>query len=134
MGFFLSCRSSSCVISKVELTNFTHLNATSFFFFQEWMPKKRRPSTDITTTLRQIQQIERFSKSTSTLADECFFFCCCLFLSFGLILPKLTRIRNIQYLQIYYWTLNRLPVATFNQVVIVSSINSYRFNLRTSTS
>ena len=37
------------------------------------MPKKRRPSTDITATLRQIQQIERFSKSTNTLADEYFF-------------------------------------------------------------
>ena len=37
------------------------------------MPKKRRPSTDITATLRQKQQIERFSKSTDTLADEYFF-------------------------------------------------------------
>ena len=117
------------------IKSWTHISHTlkPSFFHSGINAEKRRPSTDITSTLRQKHQIERFSKSTDTLEMN-IFFCCCLFLSFGLILPNLTRMRNILYLQIYYWTLNRLPVATFNQVVIVSSINSYRFNLRTSTS
>ena len=117
------------------IKSWTHISHTlkPSFFHSGINAEKRRPSTYITSTLRQKHQIERFSKSTDTLEMN-IFFCCCLFLSFGLILPNLTRIRNILYLQIYYWTLNRLPVATFNQVVIVSSINSYRFNLRTSTS
>ena len=118
------------------IKSWTHISHTlkPSFFHSGINAEKRRPSTDITSTLRQKHQIERFSKSTDTLADEYFFLLLPVFLSFGLILPNLTRIRNILYLQIYYWTLNRLPVATFNQVVIVSSINSYRFNLRTSTS
>ena len=130
-GSFLSCRSSSCVISKVELTYLTHLNPA--FSIQELMPKKGgRPQTLHRPFVKNIKLNAFLSQLTPQQIN--IFFCCCLFLSFGLILPNHTRIRNILQLQIYYWTLNRLPVATFNRVVIVSSINSYRFNLRTSTS
>ena len=95
------------------IKSWTHISHTlkPSFFHSRINAEKRRPSTDITSALRQKHQIERFSKSTDTLADEYFFL---------LFLPNLTRIRNILYLQIYYWTLNRLPVATFNQFTLKS--------------
>ena len=57
------------------IKSWTHISHTlkPSFFHSGINAEKRRPSTDITSTLRQKHQIERFSKSTDTLVDEYFF-------------------------------------------------------------